>query len=77
MSISAAMVALMLAVPAAVLFGIKREPIYGTLCGFDCSVDEQYKKLNISESVLYYPRFSASHDIHTFIYIVLFDMACY
>lgn len=43
MSISAAMVALMLAVPAAVLFGIKREPIYGTLCGFDCSVDEQYK----------------------------------
>jgi cholecystokinin A receptor/hypocretin (orexin) receptor 2 len=35
--------ALNLAVPAAVLFGIKREPIYGTLCGFDCSIDEQYK----------------------------------
>ncbi|CAG2220134.1 unnamed protein product [Mytilus edulis] len=43
MSISAGMLALILCSPAVVLFGTRREQISGNLCGFDCSVDQQYK----------------------------------
>lgn len=43
MSVSAALVGLILSSPGTVLFGIRREHITGDLCGYDCSVDDRFK----------------------------------